>query len=397
MPRSLGGLSPDAALSGPSSPIPLGRHGARGGTHVAAERAASPQVLEGKQAGCACGDVAAVWRHDEPERQAPRAGGPGHAPRADAPRPAGRDVRLLPGVHAVGEDGRRPVWLQGDPVAPRGARMYGLPGHPGHVVVDDVPPAGGRHRHDVPGPRRRGLRVLLRPPGALFAARAARHARGPRVVLIAQPGALFATPSPSPSPSPEERLLAVGVALLGVLGAAGAFTALRAIGKRAHPLISVNAFAMVCTVVCVAALGLGPVLDVAQPSLRWVAPASPRQWLLLLSLSALGFVMQCLLTAGLAADKSNRANAMVYTHMLFAASFDRWVFGHRMGLVSFAGCALILGGALAVVFVKSPPPPLPGADDAERQGNLAGEAEGSPMLLGVVAGHVGSVNPARIR
>ncbi|KID91604.1 Integral membrane family protein [Metarhizium guizhouense ARSEF 977] len=235
------------------------------------------------------------------------------------------------------------------------------------------------------------------------------------VVLIAQPVALFATTADAASSSsssgrarraasipgadhettPRERLLAVGVALIGVLGAAGAFTTLRAIGKRAHPLISVNAFAVICTIICVTALGLGPVLDIGQPSLRWIAPTSLKQWLLLLSLGGLGFVMQYLLTAGLAADKSNRANAMIYTHMLFAASFDRWIFGRRMGLMSFAGCTLILGSAVGVIFMKRAPAP-PKAEDVERQSNLSGEAEGSPMLVGV-AGHTESVNLERIR
>ncbi|OAA35679.1 Drug/metabolite transporter [Metarhizium rileyi] len=229
------------------------------------------------------------------------------------------------------------------------------------------------------------------------------------VVLIAQPAALFAPtdtenmtkirrgsiPSADHEPTPRERLLAVAVALLGVFGAAGAFTSLRAIGKRVHPLISVNGFAMICTVICVTALWLGPALDVGQPSLRWVAPTSLKQWLLLLSLGALGFVMQYLLTTGLAADKSNRANAMIYTHMLFAASFDRWIFGRRMGIMSFAGCALILSSAIGVIFMKRGSP-VPKAEHIEGQSNLSGEAEGSPMLVGV-AGHAESVNLERNR
>ncbi|KAG6021961.1 hypothetical protein E4U41_002352 [Claviceps citrina] len=198
--------------------------------------------------------------------------------------------------------------------------------------------------------------------------------------------------------TPQERILAVAVGLLGVLGAAGAFTTLRAIGKRAHPLISVNAFAVICTAVCVTCLALGPVLDIGQPSLRWVPPASARQWLLLLSLGVFGFVMQYLLTAGLAADRSNRANAMVYTHMLFAVGFDRWVFGHRMGFMSFAGCTLILGSALGVVLLERPPPPppLPKVEDLdlERRGHWSGDGEGSPMLVGG-GGQVVSMDLAR--
>ncbi|PNY26637.1 membrane protein [Tolypocladium capitatum] len=236
------------------------------------------------------------------------------------------------------------------------------------------------------------------------------------VVLIARPTSLFARsstggeePSSPTGELPEqrglpgadhqttsqERLVAVGVALLGVLGAAGGFTTLRTIGKRAHPLISVNFFGITSTVICLLALGLSPALDVGQPALRWITPTSATQWVLLLTLGGLGFIKQYLLTAGLSADKSNRANAMVYTHMLFAVAFDRWVFGHRMGLMSFLGCVLILGSAVGVMFMKKKPPP-PKVEDAERQINLTGEAEGSPMLMGV-GGTAESVNLGRIR
>ncbi|EHK24508.1 uncharacterized protein TRIVIDRAFT_23701, partial [Trichoderma virens Gv29-8] len=194
------------------------------------------------------------------------------------------------------------------------------------------------------------------------------------VVLIARPVSLFTALSPSdeqvvdspeqvdgafPSlehePTAEERLMAVGVALLGVLGAAGAFTCIRTIGKRAHPLISVNFFGMACTIICVLALTLAPTLDVSQPHLRWITPKSWKGWFLLLWIAVPGFIMQYLLTSGLAADTSNRANAMIYTHMLFAVSFDRWIFGHSMSMMSFAGCALILGSAITVVLTKNPP------------------------------------------
>ncbi|KAH6891163.1 hypothetical protein B0T10DRAFT_484584 [Thelonectria olida] len=236
------------------------------------------------------------------------------------------------------------------------------------------------------------------------------------VVLIARPVALFShstggePTADGPSDggvvdgdheaTAEERLVAVGVALLGVLGAAGAFTTLRAIGKRAHPLISVNYFGIISTIISVSALILGPMLEIDQPNLRWVTPSSPKQWLLLLPLGIMGFVMQYLLTTGLGSDKSNRANAMVYTHMLFAASFDRWVFGHQMDLMSGAGCTLILGSAIGVVLMKKTPAAKPpSTDDVERLGNVLGESEGSPMLLSSLgdSGHQGDANVRDIR
>lgn len=232
------------------------------------------------------------------------------------------------------------------------------------------------------------------------------------VVLIAQPVTLFSkspTEEPSTTEPPEsegslpgaehlvtadERLFAVGIALLGVLGAAGAFTTLRAIGNRAHPLLSVNYFSIICTIICVTTLTAAPALDIAQPSLKWVQPTSGKQWALLLLLGVFGFIMQYLLSSGLAGDKSNRANAMVYTHMLFAASFDRWVFGHEMGLMSFAGCTLILGSAIGVVMTKKAPSAK--ADDIERQGILAGDPDDSSVLVNA-GGNVDEVRLDRLR
>ncbi|KAI4867186.1 hypothetical protein F4820DRAFT_226061 [Hypoxylon rubiginosum] len=180
-----------------------------------------------------------------------------------------------------------------------------------------------------------------------------------------------------------ERLGAIGFALLGVLGGAGAFTSLRWIGKRAHPLTSINYFSAWCVVVSTATLTLAPALDFAQPDLRMELPHSPRQWAFLTFIGVCGLVMQVLMTAALAAERSNRATAMTYTHMLFAAGFDRWIFGQVMGWTSLAGCGLIVGSALWVVFTKKETPKGE-RGDVERGVPAAAAApadsESAPML-----------------
>ncbi|KAI1449361.1 hypothetical protein F5Y02DRAFT_413872 [Annulohypoxylon stygium] len=153
-------------------------------------------------------------------------------------------------------------------------------------------------------------------------------------------------------PTSAERLKAIGVALLGVLGAAGAITSLRCIGKQAHPLVSVNYFGTWCVFVTTTILSVAPVLDYAQPELRLELPDTVRKWALLFVVGASGLIMQMLMTSGLAVEKSNRATAMMYTHMLFAAGFDRWVFNHSMGWMSLTGCGLIVGSALWVALTK---------------------------------------------
>lgn len=138
-----------------------------------------------------------------------------------------------------------------------------------------------------------------------------------------------------------QRLSAVGVALIGVLGAASAYTTIRWIGKRAHPLISVNYFAAWTTIVSTVAL-------LAVPGIDFQLPANLRQWLYLIFLGICGFLMQFLLTAGLQHEKGSRATNMVYTQMLFALAFDKIVFNTTPGTWGIAGSSLILGSALYV-------------------------------------------------
>lgn len=84
--------------------------------------------------------------------------------------------------------------------------------------------------------------------------------------------------------TPAQRAAAVGVALLGVFGAAGAYTTIRWIGKRAHPLISVNYFATWCTIVSI-------VMMFALPGVGFLLPKSIKDWCYLLFLGVCGFVM----------------------------------------------------------------------------------------------------------
>lgn len=156
--------------------------------------------------------------------------------------------------------------------------------------------------------------------------------------------------------STGQRLLAIATALLGVLGASGAFTTIRAIGTRAHPLISVNYFSTWCIIVSGSVLTFAPMLNVGQPDLQFAFPHTIRQWFLLLLICICGFGTQFLGTKGLGLERSNRATAMVYTQMLFAASFDRFVFGHEMGPMSLVGCGLIIGSALWAALSKKPTP-----------------------------------------
>jgi drug/metabolite transporter (DMT)-like permease len=261
------------------------------------------------------------------------------------------------------------------------------------------------------------------------------------VILIARPVSLFSalkSSSPAPStppasgssdvypaanatavspfeshvhhPSPLQHVYAVLFALLGVMGASCAYTSIRWIGNRAHPLISVNYFSIWCTFVssvCLAVI----------PSVNFRLPGNIIEWSLLLVLGASGFVMQFLLTAGLAynpeaarADAARRleiyaaggddsahlektkstggskATTMLYTNMLFALIFDKVIWGSSPTIISWAGSALILGSTMWVALKREPAggatEPASGSKNEEEgrglmEGNEAGEGSAS--------------------
>ena len=136
------------------------------------------------------------------------------------------------------------------------------------------------------------------------------------VVLIARPQWLFGTESSTVRDATGlQRLAAVGVALLGVLGAAGAFISIRAIGSRAHPLISVSMFSLYATLVSAAGMVI-----LQQPI---VVPRSFAVWTEWIVIGISGFLAQFLLTAGLQRERAGRGASMIYLQMVYAFAFER--------------------------------------------------------------------------
>ncbi|POS76863.1 hypothetical protein DHEL01_v204749 [Diaporthe helianthi] len=179
------------------------------------------------------------------------------------------------------------------------------------------------------------------------------------VVLIAHPESIFGkvddhihadvAPEDLDDVTPAQRMFAIVLAVLGVVGAAGAYTTIRIMGDRAHALISVNYFAFIATVGSV-------VIMLATPGIRFTMPASPREWALLVLLGFLGFVLQFLLTSGLQLDKSPKATSMLYTQVIFALIFDWAIWGVLPGGWSLVGGAIIIASTLWSALHKTPPP-----------------------------------------
>ncbi|KAG2113494.1 integral membrane protein DUF6 [Suillus discolor] len=171
------------------------------------------------------------------------------------------------------------------------------------------------------------------------------------VILIARPPFLFnhilATNLDGPGTTPAQRLWAVGIAMIGVVGATGAYTSIRAIGKRAHPMHVMTFFSLWCTIM--ASLGM-VIFDIPV-----VYPRSWRWSLLLLMVGVFGFLAQILLTLGLQRETVSRGSTGVYIQMLFSVVLDRLIFGVVPSLLSVLGAMIIVSSALCVVLTKPVP------------------------------------------
>lgn len=167
------------------------------------------------------------------------------------------------------------------------------------------------------------------------------------VIIIAHPAVIFGSHEIGSNTvgnkvdkvTPKQRLIAIGVSVIGVLGASGAYTMIRVIGSRAHALMSVNYFAFVATVG-------STVILLVTPGIGFVVPENSHEWALLTLLGVLGFILQFLLTAGLQMDKSSKATSMLYTQILFALLFDWTIWGVLPGTWSVIGGAIVIASTL---------------------------------------------------
>ncbi|KAI0337871.1 DUF6-domain-containing protein [Trametopsis cervina] len=187
------------------------------------------------------------------------------------------------------------------------------------------------------------------------------------VILIARPTFLFGSaPLPLPLPSdlpisladgtdasmapivtPAQRIAAVGVALLGVVGATGAYTSIRAIGKRAHPMHNLVSFSSQCVIVSFIAM-----LSLQTPP---IFPTRPSWLLMLLLIGLFGFCAQVLLTMGLQRETAGRGTMAVYVQIVFATAFERIFFHNTPAPLSIVGTVIIMASALYVAITKEDP------------------------------------------
>lgn len=150
------------------------------------------------------------------------------------------------------------------------------------------------------------------------------------VVLVAQPSILFGEAVDALDP------IAVGVALLGAVFAAGAYTLVRKLRETEHHLVVVFYFPLVATPLSVPAMA---------PVALWPTPV---EWALLLGIGVVTQIAQIYLTKGLHAERAGRAMSMSYLQIVFAGLWGALFFSEIPDLLTLAGAALVVAGTFVV-------------------------------------------------
>lgn len=159
------------------------------------------------------------------------------------------------------------------------------------------------------------------------------------VVLIAQPSVVFGVGA-----NPLD-LTAVGIALLGAVFAALAYTTVRKLRETEHPLVVVFYFPLVSIPVCI------PVLA---PVAVW---PTPMEWLMLLGIGVLTQIAQIFLTRGLHKEPAGRATSVSYLQILFATVWGMIFFAEVPDLLSVFGGLLVVSGILLTARSRTSPEP----------------------------------------
>lgn len=185
------------------------------------------------------------------------------------------------------------------------------------------------------------------------------------IVLIAHPVALFGgapdSASDSDNVTPAQRLSAIIWGMVSVLGATCAYTTIRVIGPRAHPLVSVNYYAFMSTLLSSTLLFLPS--SIYSESFR--LPHGAHEWGLLIGLGMFGFLLQFLMTAGLVRDKSGRATNMMYSSIVFGLLLDWAVWGVVPGWMSALGGTIVVSATIWGALQKPPTEGAKGPRDEE--------------------------------
>ncbi|KAI0667473.1 hypothetical protein C8Q78DRAFT_1140466 [Trametes maxima] len=121
-------------------------------------------------------------------------------------------------------------------------------------------------------------------------------------------------------------------------------TTIRAIGKRAHPMHNLAAFALVCIVA-------GPIAMLVSRTPVLIT-SDILTVVLVLAVSLCGFGAQITMTTGLQRETAGRGTLAIYVQVVFAMLFERIFFHTVPSFLSLLGTIIILSSAVYVAFSK---------------------------------------------
>ncbi|ASV32737.1 EamA family transporter [Maribacter cobaltidurans] len=117
------------------------------------------------------------------------------------------------------------------------------------------------------------------------------------------------------------------------------YVLIRKIGKGDHPLVVVNYFMFIGTLV-------GGILSIK----NFILPQGS-EWILLLSLGIFGFFGQLFMTKAFQVAKTTLVAPLKYIEVIFTATVGVFWFGDIYSVLSILGIALIVGALVANVFI----------------------------------------------
>lgn len=154
------------------------------------------------------------------------------------------------------------------------------------------------------------------------------------VVLVTQPALLFGAVSPGSDP------LALAVAFVGALIAAGVYVMIRELRSTEHPLRVVFYNALVAAL-----------LSAPWAAVTWVPPG-PFEWAVLIGVGLCTFLHQDSMTRGLHLVRAGRATALGYLQVLLSMLAGAWLFHEDVTPLGWVGAGVL---AISAALLASDP------------------------------------------
>lgn len=135
-------------------------------------------------------------------------------------------------------------------------------------------------------------------------------------------------------------MLALVVILLSAFTSGLIYVLIRKIGNSEHPVIIINYFLSISSVVS------GSIMI-----FQWVQPL-PHEWLPLVSLGFLGFVAQYFMTIALQIEEANIISPFKYSEVIFTLCAGWLLFGEYQTIIAILGILIIISSIIGNVMVK---------------------------------------------